>query len=339
MSSHVVGHDEQRRRIARAWSAGRLAHAYLFVGPEGVGKRTFAVHFAKTLLCQRPNIDALEPCNECASCKVFDGGNHPDFSVFEQDPDKTVFEVEMAREVVEPLMLKPALGGRHVAVIDSAEKFSGSAGNALLKIIEEPPEQVVLLLITTTLEGILPTIRSRCQTMTFSRLEVDELRQVLLKSGLAATQDEARSLAEAAGGSVANVDDLRDADWRELQPRLLERLSRPPVDAVRFARDIVKYCEDAGKEAGPKRRRAAMVVRTVLEMYRKALQHRSGAAASPNEVVASAVECAEDTLIDLIARSLEADEQIRRYLHLPTVIDCWIDDLAQIAAGAYAPIG
>jgi DNA polymerase-3 subunit delta' len=330
VSLRVIGHDEQRRRLAQAWKAGKLAHAYLFVGPNGVGKRTFARQFAQVLLCRNPNVDALEPCGECESCKPFEAGNHPDFFEISMESDRNEFRINVIRDFLPQLGLKPALSGERVAVIDDADLFSEEAANALLKTLEEPPPRSRLLLIASRMEGMLPTIRSRCQRIAFTSLSIDEAAEALLQSGLAESSDRAKSLAELSEGSLADVEQLADDEWRQLRPRILERFSAPSFDLVRFGRDVNKFCENAGKESGPKRRRAALVIRTVLDLYQTALR-------SLETLGESATTFTEAGLLDAIERTIDADEQVKRYLHLATVVDCWMDDLAQIAAGVYSP--
>jgi DNA polymerase III subunit delta' len=337
VSSRVIGHNEQRRRLAIAWKAGRLAHAYLFVGPQGIGKRAFATRFSQALLCHQPNVDDLEPCGVCPSCRVFEGGNHPDFQEVEIEKDRHEFRIEVVRDLLPKLALKPAVGSERVTIIDDADRFNDEAANALLKTLEEPPPRSRLLLMAAGVEGMLPTIRSRCQTIKFGPLSVEETAQVLLQSGVVDSSEVAQMLAESAGGSVSAAKELLDEEWMALKPQIEDRLSKPTIDLVYFAKAINKYCEEKAKDAAEKRRRALQVVRTALRLFEEALQASIAGTAAKTEAVAVAARLPEETLIDLIERSLEADQQIKRYLHLPTTIDCWIDDLAQIAAGTFSP--
>jgi len=337
VSSRVIGHNEQRRRLAAAWNAGRLAHAYLFVGPPGIGKRAFARCFAQAILCQRPNVDELEPCGECSSCKVFEGGNHPDFLEVEIEKDRHEFRIEVVRELLPKLALKPALGNERVTIFDDADRFNDEAANALLKTLEEPPPRSRLLLMASGVERMLPTIRSRCQTIRFAPLSAEETAEVLFQTGVVDSRENARKLAESAGGSAAAAKELLDEEWMSLKPQVEDKLSKPTIDLVYFAKTINKYCEEKAKDAAEKRRRAVLVVRTALRLFEDALQSNAAGLPPRNGSIAAAARLDEETLLDLIERTLEADEQIKRYLHLPTTIDCWIDDLAQIAAGTFSP--
>jgi DNA polymerase-3 subunit delta' len=336
VSLHVIGHEEQRRRISLAWKSGRLAHAYVFVGPGGIGKRTFARQFAQALLCRHPKIDVMEPCEECSSCRVFEGGNHPDFVAVEMEKDRHEFRIEVVRDLLPKLALKPALGAERVTIIDDADRFNEDASNALLKTLEEPPPHSRLLLITSNVEGMLPTIRSRCQSIRFEPLTIQETAEVLLQSGVAESSEAALRLAESSDGSVSSAEENLDENWVDLKNQVEQRLATPTIDLVVFAKTINKFCEDGTKEAAVKRRRALSVVRTALQLYERALRSRAADDAG-TETRTAGSRLSEDVLLDLIERTLEADEQIKRYLHLPTVIDCWIDDLAQIAAGAFSP--
>jgi DNA polymerase III subunit delta' len=335
VSLRVVGHDEQRRRLSRAWKAGRLAHAYIFAGPAGVGKQTFARELAKTLLCFHPNVDALQSCGDCGSCKSFDAETHPDFNAFAPREDENQFAVEIVREEIIPkLAFKPALSNRRATLLDDADKLNDASGNALLKTLEEPPPGSHLLLVTNKFEGVLPTIRSRCQTIRFFPLTNAETVEVLLGEGMAENEVHAQSLALTAGGSLESVDELNDDEWRVFRPRVLERFSSPTFDLVQFGKDVNKFCENAGKESAPKRRRASLVIRTVLVLLNEALRIKSMGGTSMDEAASVAAEAmSEDALLDAIDRTIEADMEVKRFLHLPTVVDCWIDDVAQIAAG------
>lgn len=337
MSSQVIGHLEQRRRLSSAWRSGRLAHAYLFVGPRGVGKRTFARRFAQALLCHQPTVDALEPCGRCPSCRVFEAGNHPDFFEVEMEKDRHEFRIDVVRNLLPKLALKPALGLQRVTIIDDADRFNDEAANALLKTLEEPSPNSRLLLMTASAEGMLPTIRSRCQSVQFHPLSNEETASILRRTGVADSDDAARRLAELVGGSVADAELLADQNWISLKLEIEDRLAKPSIDLVVFAKVINKYCEEGTKEAAEKRRRAVQVVATAMNLYQAALQCRTVGVVPASAAIADAADFSEEVLLEMVERTLQADEQIKRYLHLTTTIDCWMDDLAQIAAGRFSP--
>jgi len=180
-----VRHQERALSIVRrALASGRAHHAYLFDGPEGVGKEMAARALAAKLLCQAadrsPEDDA---CCECSSCKLFASDNHPDFHLIHRElhkrhPDKAIrsskglfLAVDVIRHfLIEPASSAPSQGMRRVFLIRDAERMNEGAQNALLKTLEEPPGDARLILVTSTAGRMLPTIRSRCQRIPFDLL-------------------------------------------------------------------------------------------------------------------------------------------------------------------------
>ncbi|TWT43796.1 DNA polymerase III subunit delta' [Phycisphaerae bacterium RAS1] len=170
--------------LRRALRSGRMPHAYLFDGPEGVGKERAALALAARLLCEaeQPAPDA-DACGECTACRLMAVGNHPDFHLVHRGlhkvhPERSVrvskglfLVVDLIRYfVIEPAARTPQLGRRRVFVIRDAERMNDEAQNALLKTLEEPPGEACLVLITSSASRLLPTIRSRCQRVPFGGL-------------------------------------------------------------------------------------------------------------------------------------------------------------------------
>ena len=135
----VRGHDRLVADLRRAAAQGRLPHAFLFVGPEGVGKHLFARTLARALLCERPPEAALAPCGECPSCHQVEAGTHPDVLAVARPEDKHELPIRAIRDLGHDLALKPMRGARRVAVVDDADDLSEEASNAFLKTLEEPP--------------------------------------------------------------------------------------------------------------------------------------------------------------------------------------------------------
>ena len=205
----VVGAAGPRAFFEHLTSA-TLSHGYLFSGPAGVGKKTFARAVAHSLLCITPKRTLLGWCGTCSGCTHFEAGTHPDFYASTGqlkigDRDGSGFhdsEEPTARDLVRQLSMHSYAGGKRVFVLGDAD-FTREAANALLKFFEEPPADV-LLLITTSADGrILPTIRSRLIEVTFPLLSAAEVAAVLERRGLAA--DDAAHAAAMANGSVARA--------------------------------------------------------------------------------------------------------------------------------------
>jgi len=195
------GHTDVREALARAWSRGRLAQAYLFIGLEGVGKRLFARKLAQCLLCRAPRTSELDACGECAGCRPFLAGAHPDFHFIDRDPGKKELTVDKFignREqrgkagLCYDFSLCPLPDGRKVGIVNDADALNDEAANALLKTLEEPPEGAVLILIAANMDALLPTIRSRCQPVRFGPLSENDLGALIETQGLASVLGVAR---------------------------------------------------------------------------------------------------------------------------------------------------
>jgi len=133
----VMGHEAVARSFEAAWRKGRLGHGYLFVGPTGVGKHTFARELARAILCETRS-GGLEACGRCAGCALVDAGTHPDLFLAARPDDAVDLPIELVRDLIEHLALKPARGGRKVAILDDADDLTPEAANAFLKTLEEP---------------------------------------------------------------------------------------------------------------------------------------------------------------------------------------------------------
>jgi DNA polymerase-3 subunit delta' len=188
--------------LQRGLAVDRPAHAYIFAGPEGVGKYKTAREWAKLLLCQKPHTkkDQAGPfadsCGSCESCTLVEAGSHPDYAhvykelleyTREGKGKKTPVEmpIDVIREfVLEQVAIRPAFSQHRVFVISEAEKLNANSQNALLKVLEEPPSYCTLILLCTRLEQLLPTTRSRCQIIRFGPVEEDRIVSQLAEMGL-----------------------------------------------------------------------------------------------------------------------------------------------------------
>lgn len=172
--ARILGHQRQKDILHRAFASGRLAHAYLFEGPEGIGKRLMALALVRLVFCANGS-----GCGTCSACRKIDHNNHPDLHLLE--PDGAMIKIEQIRRIQKELSFRPLEAKKKVVLIDGAEKMNAAAGNALLKTLEEPNGEALLLLLTPHPEKVLGTIRSRCQRLPFSRLPRQELLTVLLQ--------------------------------------------------------------------------------------------------------------------------------------------------------------
>lgn len=175
----IVGHRRQTDVLRRAAESGRAAHAYLFSGRAGLGKSTVAAVFARALLCEGPD-DGPRPCGRCRSCRRR-LEEHPDWFLIE--PDGKRIRIEQVRAAQRELAYRPHWGRRKVYCFDPADTLTEEAQNSLLKSLEEPPEYAFFILVAHQLNGILPTIRSRCTHVRFQIVGADDIAKALEQRG------------------------------------------------------------------------------------------------------------------------------------------------------------
>jgi len=248
----ISGQDRALAQLQRSLAGQRRPHAYIFAGAEGVGRQTTAAEFAKLMLCEspvrRPNAGRLPDlpeafvlrlaCGKCPSCRTASAGTNPDLHTVEKSlaryHDDPVVRgrvmQELSIEVIRQFLIDPAhrtgsAGRGKVFIIDEADSMSVPAQNALLKTLEEPPPGVCIILICTSPANLLPTTRSRCQTIHFRPLPTDFIVKVLLADGV--EQAQAEFWAAFGGGSVGRARELAGEDLYPLKRELLQRLSSP----------------------------------------------------------------------------------------------------------------
>lgn len=201
----VVGQRALTTTLKNAIATGKLAHAYLFCGPRGVGKTTCARIFAKTINCMSPTADG-EACNQCESCTAFN--EQRSYNIHELDAASNN-SVDDIRQLVEQVRIPPQIGKYKVYIIDEVHMLSASAFNAFLKTLEEPPRHAIFILATTEKHKILPTILSRCQIYDFSRIGVEDtvahLAYVASKEGITAEPEALNVIALKADGGMRDA--------------------------------------------------------------------------------------------------------------------------------------
>ena len=201
----VVGQRALTTTLKNAIATGKLAHAYLFCGPRGVGKTTCARIFAKTINCMNPTADG-EACNQCESCTAFN--EQRSYNIHELDAASNN-SVDDIRQLVEQVRIPPQIGKYKVYIIDEIHMLSASAFNAFLKTLEEPPRHAIFILATTEKHKILPTILSRCQIYDFSRIGVEDtvahLAYVASKEGITAEPEALNVIALKADGGMRDA--------------------------------------------------------------------------------------------------------------------------------------
>jgi DNA polymerase-3 subunit delta' len=218
----IVGHEWAVEHLDRAIQHGRVRHAYLFTGPDRIGKMTLARVFAAALNCtgDRP------PCGQCRACTLIARDAHPDVTLVEAASMGSALRIEQVRELQQTLALRPYEARYRVAILRRFHEANPAAANALLKTLEEPSPDVVLILTANSADGLLPTIVSRCQLLNLRPLPVRTVRDAL-ERGWGAPGDVAQTLAQLSGGrigwAIRAVEDPAELEQRDLALDLLRQ--------------------------------------------------------------------------------------------------------------------
>ena len=237
--------------LERSLAEGRLHHAYLFVGPAHLGKSTLAVQFAQALNCDS---DA-SPCGVCSSCTRIAEGNHADVRLISLGEDAGSIGIAAVRDIINSAHLRPYEGRTRVFIITEADLLTRDASNALLKILEEPPDDVVLILVGNSLDNQLPTVRSRCQTLHFRPLPVNEVARIL-RDERGVSGEQAEVLARLSRGCIgwaiaATGDDTLYASVHQRMEQIVDAIEGGLEERFAYASELARRLDrdrGAGRE-------------------------------------------------------------------------------------------
>ncbi len=219
--SDVIGHNKIKSILTRSVRDSRIGHAYLFEGPEGVGKLSLARAFAQMIVCENP--EALDACGVCANCSRAASQNHPDLTIvtnqfYDASKKSADILVDTIRSMKSDVYIKPFLGMRKIYIIPNADTMNISAQNSLLKVLEEPPEYCTIILLAENREAFLPTILSRVSVFKFFALTDDEVEKYLAENFEVTDSVQRRLLAKMSGGSIKKaVELLENPESRQLR--------------------------------------------------------------------------------------------------------------------------
>jgi len=213
----IIGHKKQKDILLRAINTQHIAHAYLFEGPEGIGKRLVAQAVACILLC-----DHSTGCGECPSCLKVIHDNHPD--IHSLDANGAALKIDQIRDLQQELSLRPLEGSYKICLIDGAEHLTTGAANSLLKTLEEPQPDTIIILLTSHPQKLLSTICSRCQRLPFGRLPKQQIANVLTEK-LNLDSTDAKILAALSEGSFKKALGKNQELFLEKRRKLIQSLS------------------------------------------------------------------------------------------------------------------
>lgn len=337
----IVGHEAVEEQFRESLARGRLSHAYLFAGPEGIGKELFARELAKAVLCAE---EADQACDACPACRKVEHGNHPDVTVVRRiegtgkSKRRSRILIDQVREEVQDVIAyKPFEGRRKVFIVSDADRMTEEAQNCLLKTLEEPPPSSLLILVAGRLERFVDTVVSRCQVVRFRPLEPGQVEQILTER-LAVEAGAAPALARLSGGSPGRAVQFLESGAYGTAVWLFEQLGElAPGGEFTVAVELL----DRSKETGESLEETRDQLRSVLELV--TLAWRDGLLTGldcPSEQLSWGDACDEvNAVLDgmgaeggrrLVEASLAARESVDRNANIKLVLEKYLLDISAV---------
>ncbi len=342
--NQLKGHHEQRALFRRSIQRGRLSHAYVLSGPEGIGKRQFARLLAKSMFCRNHASEVLESCGDCRACRAFEHDTWPDFHEVELLSGRN--EIVIAQMVGEEdsrgreglcfeLAMSPQASERRVAIINDAHRMNAAAANALLKTLEEPPADALILLVCSDPDSLLPTIRSRCQNVRFFPLAQPDVVDVLLRESTVENENEAAAVAALCEGSLETARQLVSRELRQLRETVAEQLLLlDRMKPLETAAQVTSGIENISSGVPEQRQNAQWLLKFVADAIRNRLTKLATGDMSDPLTERLGVRNGVDLLAPMLERTATASMQIAGMSPVRLVMDALFDDLAQMSRRA-----
>lgn len=325
MLRDVVGHEGPRALLQASIVRDRIAHAYLFYGEEGIGKRLVAVRFAQSLNCDTGwNKEAPDACLACRSCRQIEAHTHPDFRLIEPDQEQTnpQIKIEQIRDLEQQIVYRPLIGRFKIFIIDDADRMTLGAANAFLKTLEEPPPHTVFILITSRPFGLPTTIRSRCQSLRFVPPPLTQVEAALILKREVPPSD-ARLLAMITHARIGHAlrTDLKTIRARHEEFRTL--FSRTALESVATLLTTV--------EALHKADRVPEALEWISQWIRDLLLIRTGADRDLllnldrlHELKETAQSIQPEVLLDLLTELEQIERAVMRNINLQLALETFL---------------
>ena len=305
----ILGQEIPVSILKNSLKAKRVAHAYLFLGEEGVGKKLAALNLAKVLNCEKSSGDA---CDCCVSCQKIERFLHPDVKWLEPDGFSRTIKLEHILELQREIYLKPFEGRKKIFVLLEAERMNREAANAFLKTLEEPPGESILILISTSSDKLLPTIKSRCQTVRFSLIP-EKLVEKLLREKLDCEADEARNLSLISGGRPGEAVRLKKEGVFAEKEKILDLVLDKNEDVLDIAGRMVKIWDEHKKNLESKYSKDSKVQEENLDKKRQKVLAEQKKAVLEREyrrIIDEGIEAITLFFRDCLVWKITGDEQL-----------------------------
>jgi DNA polymerase-3 subunit delta' len=315
--SEIVGHEKQLETLRQSFLTGRLHQAYLFIGPDGIGKRTLALAMAQAIHCAELETDF---CGACGPCGAIQTGNHADVRVVEPLSNKKDISIQQVRDLEKALSLRSFSGRQKLAIIDPATLMNWPAQNALLKTLEEPPQGCILILIASNAGGLLPTVRSRTFALSFAALP-RQLMVSFLISRKGKTKEQAEFLAALAMGSLGAVTKIDKEKMVEKRLEWMKTLSSLSAGDYRTALNAAETLAGNREEALKFLEWAGLWYRDLLSFrIAHGTDHIVNIDMLP-QIAEQAAGISEDDLFSLLSKAGEASRLIQRNVNRRMVLE------------------
>jgi DNA polymerase III subunit delta' len=329
-----LGHQHILNLLRQTVAEGRPAHAYLFSGPEGIGKKLVAVQFSAMLNCPVLQDD---PSGSCPVCRRIYEEKHPDFII--EKPLRNMIRIDRVRFIQDFFRFAPVEAFFRIVVVDDAHTMNRAAQNALLKTLEEPPTGRVLILVTSKPFLLLPTVRSRCRRIRFSPIRNDVMFEILQQQGL--DRENIPLIDAMSGGSVARALEISESYFLDFRRQMVELLADSQSIGIRRNLEL-------STEISKDRDRARESIEIALSWVRDLLAVKEGSPGSAvinsdllDKIVFSAEHLSKEQLFSVYDELVKASELIEAEINVNRnlVIDVLLLRIRQILAGASVPVG
>lgn len=319
-----LGHDAQVEMFRRAAGRGRLAHAYLLIGPRGIGKKFFARLLAQCLFCREIPDEQLEACGQCQNCVQMQAGTHPDLIQVGLPEGKRILPIELMvgdsdhrgrAGLCHDISMAPMSADRRIAIIDDADAMNPECSNSLLKTLEEPPAGSLIFLLTPEVDPILPTIRSRCQPVRFRPLSNGVLER-LLQAERNSSKPVPAEILEMAEGSLETARELLDPGIEQLWKAVSGSLQSNRLNPTGAVKEISDALDGLGGDTAAQRLQMRRVVSFAVETLRR----RLNTAASVEEA---------DRVGRMMDRCFEADLHLQQTMPIPLCLEALFTELGR----------